>query len=55
MEDETITCKACGAETDALAVFPGTICLACYSKTPAANAPMTGEQVTALFRKSVRR
>lgn len=53
--DDTVSCKACGAEVSELAVFPGRICLSCYSKTPEANAPLTGEQVAGMFRKAVRR
>ncbi len=32
MKSQTITCKACKAEMDELAAFPGTICLACHEK-----------------------
>jgi hypothetical protein len=53
--DSTVTCKGCGAEVSELAVFPGRICLSCYSKTPEANAPLTGEQVVAMFGRTVRR
>ena len=38
--DETVKCKRCGKDTDALAVFPGTICLACY-EAKEGKAPLT--------------
>ena len=53
MDSVTVKCKACGADVDELAVFPGGICLSCYSQTPEANAPLTGEQVIGLFRRAV--
>lgn len=30
--EKPLTCKACGATIDPLAVFPGRICLACHEK-----------------------
>ncbi len=51
---DTVECRACGAEVDELAVFPGRICLTCYSKTPEANAPLTAEGVAGMFRAAVR-
>lgn len=52
MESETTTCKSCGVETDVLAVFPGGICVACYEKTPEANAPLTADGLAAMFGKA---
>ena len=48
-----IKCKRCGVEVDELAVFPGGICLACYEKTPEANAPLTAEGVASMWRRVV--
>lgn len=54
MKDETIKCAGCGTEIDALAVFPGGICLSCYEQTPAARAPLTGAGIARMFRNTVR-
>ena len=50
---DAVRCTICLAEVSELAVFPGGICLSCYSQTPEANAPLTGEQVIGLFRRAV--
>jgi hypothetical protein len=44
-----VTCKGCGAETNALAVFPGGICVKCYEQTPAARTPITAEDLIAMW------
>jgi hypothetical protein len=36
------TCKQCGAVVDALAVFPGGICLACHERKFNAELARTG-------------
>lgn len=38
--EEVVKCKRCGKDTDALAVFPGGICLACY-EAKEGRAPLT--------------
>jgi hypothetical protein len=44
--EEAVTCKRCGKSTDALAVFPGGICLECYAakegKQPLTSADFNG-------------
>jgi hypothetical protein len=47
--DEKITCKRCGNETDAIAVFPGTICLACY-EAKEGKAPLTQADFNGMMR-----
>lgn len=51
---DTVPCRSCDTETDELAVFPGRLCLSCYSKTPEANAPLTAEGVAGMWRKVAR-
>ena len=46
-------CAKCRAEGDALAMFPGGICLSCYEQAPAARAPLTAEGIARMFRGSV--
>ena len=40
MNTQTLQCKRCNKETDALAVFPGGVCLACWEKKEGA-VPLT--------------
>lgn len=49
--DEKCTCAKCGAEIDALAVFPGGICVNCYAETAEANRPMTADEVSGMWGK----
>ncbi len=44
------TCTKCASEVEELAVFPDGLCLACYSETPEATAPLTEAGLTALTR-----
>jgi hypothetical protein len=44
-----MTCKTCAKTIDALEAFPGGICVDCYAATPAGQAPVTAEQLTAMW------
>ena len=53
MEQTFIQCKACGAEIDEIAAFPGRICVECYSKTEAANRPLDARTVANMWRRVI--
>ena len=54
MNTETTSCASCANEIHKLDVFPGGICVACYSMTPEANAPLTAESVSQMWKKVVK-
>jgi hypothetical protein len=43
------TCADCSATVHPLEVFPGPRCLACWSVTPEANAPMSARQLAQMW------
>jgi hypothetical protein len=43
------TCTTCGHEVHPLDVFPGGICLDCYSKTAEANRLVTADELTVMW------
>jgi ribosomal protein L40E len=47
--NEKVVCKRCGAETDALEVFPGGICLTCYAAKEG-QAPLTQSDFNGMVR-----
>jgi hypothetical protein len=47
--DDKVICKRCNKETDALAVFPGGICLDCYAAKEG-NAPLTQADFAGMVR-----
>lgn len=49
-----IDCTACSTPTDALALFPGGLCVDCWAKTDEANRDVTADELAAMFRGSVR-
>ena len=44
-----MTCKTCAKTIDALEAFPGGICVDFYAATPAGQAPVTAEELTAMW------
>lgn len=47
-----IKCSSCNEDTHPLALFPDNLCVACYARTPEANAPLTYqglEQLTKIW------
>lgn len=42
-------CATCGTTIDRLEAFPGDICVTCYAQTPAGQAPVTADQLTAMW------
>lgn len=52
----TKTCRTCHKDVDALAIFPGGVCVDCYSQTAEGRRMPTAEEVTATWSgKRVRR
>ena len=49
MNDETVICARCKSQTNALAIFPGGICLACYEKAYDATPEQERETIIAVF------
>jgi len=43
------TCITCKTEIHPLAVFPGPLCLDCYSVTPEANAPLSARDIVEMW------
>jgi len=39
MTGENVTCTSCAAEVDALAVFPGQVCLECHARATENDTP----------------
>ena len=54
MNTETTPCTSCANEINKLDVFPGGICVACYAQTPEANAPLTAESVSQMWKKVIK-
>jgi hypothetical protein len=51
-----LTCKGCGADVHPLAMFPGGLCLPCWTPTGEAEAAtMTAEKLTRMWGGPVRR
>lgn len=44
-----MTCATCGTTIDRLEAFPGDICVTCYAQTPEGQAPITADQLTAMW------
>lgn len=44
-----IKCQSCKDQVDELAVFPGGICLTCYSLTEEATATLTADDVRRMW------
>ena len=44
-----MNCKSCSKAIDRLEEFPGGICVDCYAASLAGQAPITAEQLTALW------
>ena len=52
---DDIDCAQCGARVDALAVFPGGICLDCHAKSPSGRHMPTSDELVAMWGGSARR
>jgi hypothetical protein len=44
-----INCAKCNNETNRLAIFPGGLCVECYSVTPEANREITAQELTRMW------
>jgi hypothetical protein len=44
-----MNCKSCAKSIEAIEAFPGQICVECYAASPAGQAPITAQQLTALW------
>lgn len=44
-----ISCTNCAKDTDTLALFPGDICLDCYSLTYEARRPITAQELARMW------
>lgn len=42
-------CTNCAKDTDNLALFPGKLCLDCYSLTYEARRPITAQELTRMW------
>lgn len=49
MATDPIICTSCGEEHDPLESFPGTVCLACWAKSPEGRRMPTGDEVAAMW------
>lgn len=47
--DDYLACSSCRKATHKYEVFPAGLCLACYSITPEANAPLTAQDIRQMW------
>lgn len=50
-----MNCKSCSKAIDRLEEFPGGICVDCYATSPAGQAPISSDELVAMWGGPVRK
>lgn len=50
-----MNCASCNKPIDALEAFPGDICVDCYAASPAGQAPISSDELVAMWGGPVRK